>query len=225
MIALLTFNASHYVNVNSDKVMSLLMRLMGYMEFRRTFKGIYPENKEKILESLLKKRMAESTGSWANSFCHLIRMGSRNYEQRNLFGGMVQSALLNASVYMPLLHLFVPVTLNGQRLFSEIWMDLEGKNCGRDMGGLRMFVKFEIKDLGMFDIIADYKDKKMAMQIYYPEPLTGEEKEIRTSIMGILKANGLVTDQLILAARRHPFQLWEVFPEIMKGGSGVNVKV
>ena len=65
--------------------------------------------------------------------------------------------LLNESVYMPLQHFILPAELFGNLMFSEMWVDPDSGNeqeNGRDGEKSRkMLIKFDIKDVGYFDMI------------------------------------------------------------------------
>uniref|UniRef100_UPI0006D2C793 hypothetical protein n=1 Tax=Clostridium sp. NkU-1 TaxID=1095009 RepID=UPI0006D2C793 len=73
-----------------------------------------------------------------------------------MFQNMLQSMVLNESVYMPLLHLAFPMNVDGRKLFSEMWIDPDEEGSSTQAGAkhtTRIFVKFDIRELGQFKLL------------------------------------------------------------------------
>lgn len=230
LISLFTHNVSSYVNGSGKELIKNFKFLLGFSEFNQRFQGLGEENVKLILEKLLSQKQTGEAKTWSDALLDIIQSGMNNYENKAVFTNMMNALLLNESVYMPFIHLMLPVELNGQTMFSELWIDPDAENesdgsSNQDSRGIRMMIKFDIKDLGLFDVIMNYREGQVDLQVYYPEKLSSAEKEIRSAMSDIIKANGLSTHSLTLDTNRKPHELMEVFPKILEGRNSINVRV
>ena len=143
---------------------------------------------------------------------------------------MLKSLLRNESVYMPFLHFMVPVNYGGQSLFSEIWVDPDsgGDSPGRQAEkSLRMLIKMEVKELGMFDMVLDYKESgKVDIRLHYPKKLSGGQRQIESAINAMIEKNHLTPAQVSLCPMKEPLKPVDVFKNrIMKEKEIVNVRI
>ena len=164
-------------------------------------------------------------------FVSLIQNGMQqgaNIEQKQVFRNMMTSILLNESVYMPVLHMMLPMQVNDNLTFAEMWVDPDaGKNSGgkeneRIIQGL---VKFDIQDVGFFDLFFVYQDKKVNMQLNYPDALKDKEKEIRNKVAEALAENGLTGQELFFGSSKDSIAISEAFPQIFERKNSINVKI
>jgi hypothetical protein len=129
---------------------------------------------------------------------------------------------------MPILHLAFPMEINGKKLFSEMWIDPDEEGSSTQAGAqriARIFIKFEIAELGPFKLLMLYGDNTSSLQLYYPEKLKKSETSIQKGIKSILEKNHLRSDRIILQAGEGPSSLVSVFPKIQERKNTVDVRI
>lgn len=154
--------------------------------------------------------------------------GQAGYQNTAVFQNILHSALLNESVYMPLLHMMLPIEYAGRQMFSEIWVDPDCKDGDinpEEGQAVKLFVKFDIKDLGFFEMIMLIQSKKVDMQLYYPESLESDKAMIRDSIFNIIERNDLSFRSYMAEKCAEPKPLSDVFKKLSEGRNMINVTV
>ncbi len=152
--------------------------------------------------------------------------GKAGYQNTPIFQNILQSALINESVYMPLLHMMVPFDLAGKQMFSEIWVDPDsGEKVSASKGGqaVKVLVKFDVKDLGFFEMIMLVQDGLVDMQLFYPEALEDNKEEIRANIVKIIERNDMSFNSYLSNKVEQPKSISEVFPKLYEGRNMINV--
>lgn len=230
-VSLLTINIARYESAGKDNILKSFKELLAFSEIREKIGDIDPEKIFQILENTdfakgvkelgLMERLADIIAKGAS--------GNAGHEAKTVFANIAQSLVLNESVYMPLLHLFIPANINGNMFFSEMWVDPDsGRSGGR--GGdaertIRLLIKFDIKDIGFFDVVINVQGSNMEMQVFYPEKLSYAEKDIRTGIMEVGERNGFKFKNLYLDKTKRPLTISEVFPQIAERRNAINVRI
>ncbi|MEG0689546.1 MAG: hypothetical protein RR466_12765, partial [Hungatella sp.] len=82
-------------------------------------------NLEAILNKMLLEQKDAGQDPWTEKLMSLMRSGLEGeggYESKAVFQNVLNAMLLNESVYMPLLHIMLPVNLDGNIMFSELWV-------------------------------------------------------------------------------------------------------
>ena len=153
--------------------------------------------------------------------------GEAGIENREAFINVMRSMLVNESVYMPLMHVMLPVILDGVPMFSEMWVDPdeESGNPGSDERGVKLLIKFDMKDVGFFDMMLYYEKGKIDMLIHYPEELSGHESDIRDNIRKIMSRNKLELEYLGVEQNKVPIQVSAAFPKIFERRNSINVTI
>lgn len=88
-----------------------------------------------------------------------------------------------------------------------------------------MFFRFDIRELGNFNMALSLQDRRMDMQLYVPPVLTQKAQEIQENISGILKKNGMDVNRLLVKEKRGEIRLEDVFPEIREKERTINVRI
>ena len=68
-----------------------------------------------------------------NQLAEIIKRGAAGeagIENKMVFKELMRAVLLNESVYMPILHLTLPLNVNGKLMFSELWLDPDDDGKG-----------------------------------------------------------------------------------------------
>ena len=161
---------------------------------------------------------------WMRKLADLIDAGvagAAGNENRAVFKNLMQAILLNESVYMPVLHMMIPLQMNGQLMFAEMWIDPDAESGGQEAGGSKKrtvqgLVKFDIQDVGFFDLYFIYKDGAIRLQMSCPEALDENLDTIRRDITNILAEND---------SGQKSIPVSEAFPKIFERKNSINVRI
>lgn len=226
-ITLLTLNTARYENGTMERFLGDFQRMASFQDFQRAF----GDDLQKVFDSFLKEMVSAKESGFADSMMHNMHYalkGEGGYEVKTVFQNIMQAMLLNESVYMPLQHFILPAELFGNQMFSEMWVD---PDCGQK-GGFdekekvrKLLIKFDIKDIGFFDLILLHQGDKIEMQLRYPEKFQPMEREIKKGITQLVEKNGMSCQRLILAKAAEPISISEVFPQIYERKNAINVKI
>ncbi len=228
--ALLAALTARYENGDASRVLSKFEELLEYPLMQKYFKGFKSDD---LMRALATTDFEKAAGQskWMDEFARLLEEGiakGANMEQKLAFQNMMTSVLLNESVYMPLLHLMLPMQMDDKLMYAEMWVDpdaegnTEADEKERTIQGL---VKFDIQDLGFFDLFFVYQGGDVNLQLNYPEALSAKEKDIRDGLSEILSRNGLKAKELYLGSSKESIALSDAFPQIFEKRNSVNVKV
>ncbi len=229
-ISLLTVLISRYENGNKGEVLQAFQRLTGYQGFRKYF-GEMTLNQFSQLLDQVDMDQAAGKNEWSDKFLDFLRTGvngGTGLENRQTFLNMMNSMILNESVYMPLLHLAFPININGKKLFTEMWIDPDEHGSTTQAGikrVSRIFVKFDIQGLGQFKLLLVYGGDASSLQLYYPEGMQKSEGSIQKGIKAIFEQHRLRIDNLHLQAGGGPSSPLEVFPKIQERKNSVDVRI
>ncbi|WP_206459622.1 hypothetical protein [Anaerovorax sp. IOR16] len=227
IMAVLTLNIARYESGEKEAFLQSFFTLMGFREISRKLPGV-------DLEALKNRLMnTDALNENTNLLDHLVGIiskgmnGAAGVESKAIFENMLSSLLLNESVYMPLVHMTIPAEVNGRQFFSEVWIDPDDQSEKGGNGGraIKILVKFDIRDLGYFEMILLSKDGKVDLELYYPEILAQKEKEISQGISEIITRNQLSFRTFVLGKCVSPKSISEVFPKLYEGRNAINVTV
>lgn len=227
-ITILTLNTARYENGTMEKLLSEFQKMSSFQDFKKVF----GDDQQAIFDAFLQELTSEKGSSFADQLLNNLQRGlsgEGGYEMKTVFQNIMGAFLLNESVYMPLQHFVFPVELFGRQMFSEMWVDPDcGKRNGADPDGEKMrklLIKFDIKDVGFFDLILLHQGNKLDLQLRYPEKYQMMEKEIKKGITELVNRNGMVCQKLFLTKSSVPVTLSEVFPQIYERKNAINVKI
>lgn len=229
LISLLALNTSRYENGNVDSVVQAFQRLMNFPSFREKFAGMTADEFRGMLQNVdFDKAMGKA--QWADRMLNIMQAGVRGeagLENREAFMNVMKAILVNESVYMPVMHAMLPVILDGTPMFSEIWVDPdeESGNPGSTERGVKLLIKFDLKDVGFFDMMLYYEKGKMDMLIHYPKELAEHESEIREGIRDIMKKNHMELEYLAVEQSQQPISVSAAFPKIFERRNSINVTI
>lgn len=235
-ISLLTYNIARYENGSIDRSALLFRRLMSNKDiaalFEKNFKGLdwKDMNIADFLKAYSNKVQSGVMKEWSDSFLNILEKavkGEAGNENRAVFESIMTSILLNQSVYMPLLHLMVPLEMFDAKMYSEIWIDPDCENDGVDSSKRRsrLLIKFDIEELGFFDLVIDYTKENVDVALLYPEQHKKLEGEFRKGLMGILKKHNLNYNMISLQKSSAPVTISEIFPKVFERRNSVNVRI
>ena len=229
MINLLAFNTSRYENGNLNSVSLAFEKLMNFPAFQSKFEGMSADEFAKMLSNVDFNKAA-GQAEWSDTFLNILKEGVRGeagIQNREAFLNIMKGMLINESVYMPVMHTMLPMVLNGTPIFSEIWVDPdeESGNENSSEKGIKLLIKFDMKDVGFFDIIAYYENGKMDMLLRHPDSLSEQTGKIREGIARILQRNNIEVDYLAVETGKESIPVSSAFPKIFERRNSVNVTI
>lgn len=232
IINLFTNQVVRYENGDQEGLSQAFRKLMAFPAFAKQFQGV---NQEQLMQILANTDFEKEAGrnEWADTFLNVIQSGMQGeggFETRELFGHIVHALVLNESVFMPVLHLMLPMELNGVPMFSEIWVDPDDSGSGQQGEDgerrIRMLVKFDIKKIGLFDLLIAYSSSgKADVLLHYPEKLSPFEKEISNGVAGIFAKNQIDTQSFVLEKGNMKKNLSDIFPKLRERSNSINVRI
>lgn len=219
---LLIYNAVRYESGGTDQIQAAFDKLLMAGMFRHL-------DGEEELQELL-KQLDESRGARAEGMAKFLEKGVRGEagtENVQAFRQAVNSALLNESVYMPLLHFALPFMFQGLQGLAEGWIDPdeENENGEGERHRSKIFLKFHIEGLGKFELLMSCRGLETDIDLKIPAALNGKENEIGTAVAAILEKNNINGKTLAIGPCRRDTAVEEVFPVLLQKGSGMNVRV
>ncbi len=229
LISLLAFNTSRYESGNVNNVAQAFQRLLSFPTFQKRLPDMTADQFRDMLMNVDFERAAGKT-EWTDRLLNIIDSGIKGEAgavNKEAFLNIMNGLLINESVYMPVMHVMLPMILNGVPVFSEIWVDPDedSGNAGSGEKGVKLLIKFDMKDVGFFDMMMYYEKGKMDMLIHYPDHLSEHEAEIRKSIMGIMEKNNMAVEYLAVEPGRESIPVSAAFPKIFERRNSVNVTI
>lgn len=228
--AFLAALTARYENGDASRVLEKFRELLEYPLMQKYFKGFRAEDLMRALETTDFEKAVEKN-DWMKQFADMIKDGMENsasLEQKQVFRNMMTSILLNESVYMPVLHMMLPMQIDDRLMFAEMWVDPDaGNEAGQEEGKktVQGLVKFDIQDVGFFDLFFVYQDGKVNIQLNCPEAVAKNEDEVKNEVAEILTRNGLEPQELFLGNSKESIPISEAFPQIFERRNSINVKI
>ena len=176
---------------------------------------------------------ASEANAFADSMArvtHRALRGEDGVNTRDAFHNIMNSVLINESVFMPLQHIMLPLNWNGELMFSELWIDPDAERDREhpDGGGggpvQRVLIKMDIRSLGAFDVLIQNRAEGVSVLVACPKAVAEHTPRVTQSLRDILARNGLKVEQVQVAEQRRPLTVSQVFPKLAERMSGVNVK-
>ena len=230
LLSLLSLSIARYESGSKEDVMAAMKTLSMYSSFRERIGQLDDEGIGYILDRLLSDKI-EKSNALSDQLSNIVDKGLRGqagYENKAIFENMARSILVNQSVYMPLIHSLIPFELQGKLLVSEMWIDPDDGNHsakGESERITRVYLRFEISDLGNFDMVMNLQDKKVDLQLLCPSQMERDFSEIKNGIRQIVESNSLVNSHIYVEKNEGKLTLSEVFPKIKEGRNNINVTI
>lgn len=179
-----------------------------------------PQEQTEALRTLLAQEIAKQNSGHQNQFMDsVLKLLQDSSAQQKLstsgtgaaaFRDAANALLLDQSVYMPFTHIFLPANFEGQFLFSELWVEKEpqehAKNTEQEEAPRRLFLKFDIKNVGSFEAAFSISGSSINMQLSCPPALPENRRTVSDNIHRILEQNGLTVNGLHVSSG-HPLNI------------------
>ena len=223
-VMLFIFHSVQYEEGGQDRLAQLFDRLMRIRGFDQIF------DKEEAYGELAKLMSGaeKPEDGFADAFSGLIGKGAdgaAGLENIQQFYNIMNGMLVNESVYLPLLHLLLPFRFEEEQVMSEMWVDPDAGDEEGEGRRIKMLLKFDIRNLGRFDLALMLENRQVGMQLYVPPALTERSERISRDVANIFKKSGLKVDQLLVREKKGDLKVMDVFPEIREKERTINVRV
>lgn len=221
---------ARYENGDKKAFLQLFDKLQNYSSFHKRFDGITPERMELLLEKGM-LRQEESRNAVTEHLLRAVSMGLKGEtgaEGKIAAMNLMNSVLLNESVFMPVLHMMFPMNVDGNLVYSEMWVDPDdesGAQGGEEDRTVKALIKFDIQGVGFFDLFFLYRGGEIDIQLDYPEELGDRDREIRQNLDRILSENGIRSHTVVLGKSTESIPLSEAFPQIYERRNMINVRI
>lgn len=166
-----------------------------------------------------------------DSIAKLLSEGSskeQSYTSRAMYKDIATSLLLDNSVFMPLNHLFLPINYQGKFMFSEIWIEKDGKQQSQTVDQkpiTKMMINFDIKGTGFFEAVLWISEDNVDVELNYPSTIATKTGDIRDNVASILRKNGLNVNNLVLSMDEPPRRVQDVFKNLFDARRGIDVTI
>ena len=232
LTTLLALNVARYENGSVENLLSSFRQLASY----GTLKGMLGGIDDQSLLEILSRNQVDANSRAIQFADQLAAMaakglkGSGGAEVQQAYQNLINAMILNESVYMPLNHYILPLQGEDRMLFSELWVDPnaendQGKSGGKKDRTIRILMKMDVQNIGLFDIVLHSRDTTVDVLVAYPPSAGAFSKMIESGITEILKQNELQPGTVTVRRMERPVTLTEVFPKIFEGMNSINVKV
>lgn len=230
LLGMLVLDIARYQNGSPQELLQSFYQLLGYSSIREKLGN--PDTNTVL--SMLQQSASDANNApsplpdlLAQITARSI-MGEGNSDMRKSLNALVDSILLNQSVYMPLSHAILPVEMENRMMFSEIWVDPDdeqnssGKSANQSM---RLLLKFDIQDLGLFDLIITYRDDTVDVNVNFPAHLAPFSKLFEEKLSELAGKDGLKASSMRASPMIKPLSISEVFPKIFQRKDSIDVSI
>ncbi len=211
-IALLMHSIARLDAGSKEELVEKFEDLLQYMKFR----FVLPDDSLNMIKGMFANEVVSERGEVKNSFFDALISLLSSADDSDLSDSKqthlqdaCRSLLLDRSVYMPYVHLFVPIRFEGRFSFSELWIEKKsGENrppADGTKAPTRIFLLFDLKDLGTFEASIELFDRNVGIELGYPPAFRNRESEITAGVSRIFEQNGLNLRGISLSER--PLQI------------------
>lgn len=212
-ITLMVHDLARLNTSSKEELIGRFEDLLDYCRFNLNLSA----DKLDYLKAMFAKNISQTGQKTENAFFDslvtLLSEGSKQSASNTsqaLYKDICNALLLDNSVYMPYTHLFLPINYDGHYMFSELWIEKDKDNNNKSVQQdstpkpTRLFLTFDIKDLGYFEASIELTQKNANIKLNYPPTLHESSREISNNISQIFSQNGLTADNIVLSTDNTP---------------------
>lgn len=235
ILSQLVLNVARYENGSQEALLDSFRHLSGIPSLYEALKGASDQQVLALFRNTPFQNAAKNdwfANQLAGTAGHALR-GGMGVEAQEAFRNLVSSILVNNSVYMPLNHYILPLDWNGHTAFSELWVDPDADESGREVSAedndagrtMRLLLKLDIQSVGLLDVVIAYQSQAVSMQVLCPPAIASFSDVIQKSLVQILQDNDLHPGTVQVEQRQKAVSLSDVFPKIRERRDSINVAI
>lgn len=232
-VSVLVHNMVRLEAASKDNFADSLDNLFEYIRYNL---DVTDKDMESLKLSLINTYEASSAANDNSivSFLKLLEAGvkeSDNLVNKGLMEEMTESLLFSQNVHIPLTHMFLPLNYNGMFMFSELWVgksyeeSSDKKKKHEYVQAYKVFLTFDIQNLGYFETTLIMKESKLALDIYVPSSLANDIDRIKNDLKNILYKNNLNITNLSVQESVKKRRFNEIFTNLTERKSSVDVTI
>lgn len=232
-VSVLVHNMVRLEAASKDNFADSLDNLFEYIRYNL---DVTDKDMESLKLSLINTYEASSAANDNSivSFLKLLEAGvkeSENLVNKGLMEEMTESLLFSQNVHIPLTHMFLPLNYNGMFMFSELWVgksyeeNSDKKKKQEFVQAYKVFLTFDIQNLGYFETTLIMKESKLALDIYVPSSLANDIDTIKNELKNILNKNNLNVANLSVQESVKKRRFNEIFTNLTERKSSVDVTI
>ena len=232
-VSVLVHNMVRLEAASKDNFADSLDHLFEYIRYNL---DVTDKDMESLKLSLINTYEASSAANDNSivSFLKLLEAGvkeSENLVNKGLMEEMTESLLFSQNVHIPLTHMFLPLNYNGMFMFSELWVgksyeeNSDKKKKQEFVQAYKVFLTFDIQNLGYFETTLIMKESKLALDIYVPSSLANDIDTIKNELKNILNKNNLNVANLSVQESVKKRRFNEIFTNLTERKSSVDVTI
>ncbi len=231
LLSMLVLDIARYENGSPQNLLQSFYQLFSYTPIKNAFGSM---DQKQILQMLSEHTAPpdETTVSILDQLSELAARtmrGEGSTSMQQSLQEMLRSVLVNQSMFMPLAHAMMPIIMDGRAMFSELWVDADAEQQSGGHAGdkpMRMLLKFDVQDLGSFDLVITYhNDSVVDAQLNCPPHLSQFTDLFASKITKMAENAGLKPAAIRASPATHRATLTEVFPKILERMNSVNVTI
>lgn len=233
LLSLLTLDIARYENGSLPNVLQNFRQLAAYDD-GKTSNHPLNQMSDKEIVAMLNHEVSEAAQKdhpISKQLVHLAShalQGEAGPELQQTLQNLVDSILINQSVYMPLCHVMLPAEIEDRKMFSEFWVDPDADNSGSvdpAQRTIRLLLKFDIEGIGFFDMTLACRNRTVDVDLRCPKWLGGFSNEIQSAITELTQADGMIMGNARVGAMQRPLTISEVFPKIFERKDSIDVSI
>lgn len=232
MITLIVHNLARLNTGSIEHVENHFSNLIDYCRYNLNLSNA----QLKLIESAYEQAVNEphhKENEYFQTFIEVLKNGisdNRSEVGKAIYKDIANALLLDQNTFMPLTHIFLPVNYNGAFMFSEIWIDKQQEDVSssgeyQTNKNLRLFLTFDIQNLGYFETVIQISGKNVEVILNYPASLKNKNKEIKDTVNTIFSNQGFDVKNITASAGSSAQKLDIIFPNIYERKQSVNVSI
>ncbi len=226
--ALLANYIARLENGLPQRVQEAFESLMKFQGMQAAFKNFDTAMLMQVLENTDFAK-ARKKQKWADNLVEVIKEGmNASQDEKAVYKDLMQAVLLNESVYMPVNYTMLPLNIDGKLMFAQTWIDPDAQKDHKERGLGKMIqglVKFDIEEMGFFDLFFIYQDGNMKLQISCPNAVENDVAKVREDILKIITSYGINVAEMFVDVNQQSIPISAAFPKIFERKNSVNVSV
>lgn len=168
----------------------------------------------------------------------IVEKGVSNEQLASLVGDkfekIIHSLLSSPCNYTPLLHFVVPVDTGEIRAFSEMWIDPfneedeekeKSKSSSKSQDSIHLLAVFDVDGVGRLEAEIVTAGKNLRLSLFCPEIFVSAFSQIGSRIAPMIAASGYSLKETRVEKLARQRSLMEVFKNLPKRRTGIDVRV
>ncbi len=232
ILSLLLLSVARYENGAEDAMLAAFRQMSSFSEILSQLSEIDSNDVLRLLQSgeYVKSVQEDEFAKRFSLAANQALGGQYGTDAKDVFSQIIKALLINESVYMPLNHVMLPVDFNGNMMYSEMWVDPDAHKEGRGEGEngqnkMQFLCKLDLQNLGFMEMAFSVRQDNVEMQIFAPEVIAKNSETVAKDIREILSSHGFNSKEVAVEKLITPLAITQVFPNLLEGRQGVNVKI